>query len=106
MVPPARSFDRGLMITLHIEHPVSDFDTWRAAFGRFAEARERGGVRRHAVRRPVDDPAYVVVDLGFDDEAAARSFEQFLRTTVWARPENSPALRGEPVTRLLRDEPS
>lgn len=23
------------MPTLHIEHPITDFDTWNAAFGRF-----------------------------------------------------------------------
>jgi hypothetical protein len=28
------------MATLRIEHPITDFETWKAAFDRFAEARE------------------------------------------------------------------
>ncbi len=31
------------MATLHIEHPITDFDTWRSAFDRFAEARDERG---------------------------------------------------------------
>jgi hypothetical protein len=92
------------MILLHIEHPVHDFDVWREAFARFSDARANGGVRHQAVRRPVDDDRYVALELGFDDEDSARRFETFLHETVWARPENSPALAGRPVTRLLRDE--
>lgn len=89
------------MITLHIEHPISDFDTWRAAFAGFEDARARAGVRGHTVRQPVDDPAYVLVDLEFDTADQARDFEEFLRTRVWGVPANSPALAGAPVTRLL-----
>jgi len=92
------------MIILRIEHAITDFDTWAAAFSGFADARARAGVHHHVVRRPVDDPDFVAIDLSFDDVAAATSFETFLRTTVWARPENSPALRGEPVTSILREE--
>ena len=33
------------MATLHIEHPITDFDTWNAAFARFADARRRAGVQ-------------------------------------------------------------
>lgn len=93
------------MTILRIEHAVTDLRTWTNAFARFADARERAGVRRHSVRRPADHPDHVVVDLHFDDAAAARSFEHFLRTSVWAVPENSPALVGKPVTRLLEDAP-
>lgn len=92
------------MITLRIEHPISDFDTWRQAFARFSEARTNGGVRQQTVRRPLDDDRFVAIDLGFDDEEAARRFEAFLRESVWAQRGNSPALAGAPVTRLLRDE--
>lgn len=34
-----------LMATLHIQHPISDTGTWKAAFDRFAEARAKSGVR-------------------------------------------------------------
>ncbi len=89
------------MVTLHIEHEISDFDTWRVAFERFGAAREQAGVRRHAVRRPVDDPTYVVVDLDFDDVEHAERFRTFLETNVWAVPANAPALVGAPRTLIL-----
>jgi hypothetical protein len=89
------------MPTLHIEHPITDFATWKTAFDRFAAARSDAGVRRHRVQRPVDDPAYVVVDLDFDEVADAERFLGFLRSRVWASPENAPALAGTPRTRIL-----
>jgi hypothetical protein len=39
------------MATLHIEHAVTDFETWNTAFGRFAEARRQSGVRQQRVQR-------------------------------------------------------
>ena len=89
------------MTTLRIEHPISDFDVWTRAFDSFAEARERAGVTRYAVRHPVADPHHVYVDLELPDVAAAERFREFLRTQVWSRPEASPALAGEPVTHIL-----
>lgn len=93
------------MVTLHIEHPISDFDTWAAAFARFAEARRSAGVRAHRVQRPVDDLRYVVIDLDFDDVAAASAFLEFLTDIVWAVPDNAPALAGAPVTAILEAAP-
>jgi hypothetical protein len=89
------------MPTLHIEHPITDFETWSGAFNRFADARRQAGVRSHRVHRPIDDPNYVLVDLDFDTTEAAEAFLGFLTTTVWATPENSPALAGTPRTRIL-----
>ena len=94
------------MYTLHIEHPITDFDLWRAAFTRFAPLRLAAGVRSSTVRRPVDDPRYVSVDLDFDTPAGAEAFLQTLRTRVWAIPDNSPALAGDPITRILVTEES
>jgi hypothetical protein len=34
------------MTTLRIEHAISDFSTWKAAFDRFAGAWAQAGVRR------------------------------------------------------------
>jgi hypothetical protein len=93
------------MATLHIEHPVTDFGTWSAAFARFADARSRAGVREQRVRRPVDDPDYVVVDLDFDTVEQAEKFLGFLRTNVWASPQNAPALAGKPQARVLETAP-
>jgi hypothetical protein len=90
------------MPTLHIEHPITDYDTWKAAFDRFAEARRRAGVRGHRLQQPLDDPRYIVVDLDFATVEEAAAFLQFLQTRVWASPETAPALAGTPQTRLLR----
>jgi hypothetical protein len=89
------------LATLHIQHPVTDFDTWRSAFKRFADARRSAGVRAQRVLRPVDDPRFVVIDLDFDTAAEAQSFRSFLTTQVWAHPENSPGLAGTPETMIL-----
>src|SRR5947209_7457578 len=89
------------MITLSIEHPVTDLGTWKGAFDRFAERRRQGGVCAERVRHPVDDDRYVLIDLDFPSRAEAERFLGFLQTTVWASRENSPGLAGTPQTRLL-----
>ena len=62
------------MAILRIEHPVPDFDAWKAAFDSDPVGRQRGGVRRYRVLRPVDDPNFVLVDLEFDSSSEAESF--------------------------------
>ena len=91
------------MTTLHIEHPITDLGTWRAAFDRFADRRLQGGVRAERVQQPVDDEHYVVVDLDFTNLEQAGRFLTFLETTVWTSRDSSPALAGTPRTRLLED---
>ena len=68
------------MTTLHIEHPIVDFDLWRRAFDSFAGARARAGVLSHRILRPLD----------------------FVRANVWFTAQNSPALAGTPQTRVLQ----
>ncbi len=89
------------MATLHIEHAITDFETWKGAFDRFGEFREQSGVRGHQIRRPADDRHYVVIDLDFDTVGEAQRFLEFLRTRVWSSPDNAPALAGAPQTRIL-----
>lgn len=89
------------MPTLHIEHAISDFDVWTAAFGRFAEVRQDAGVRDQRVRRPIDDDHYVVIDLDFDTADEATALLEILRTRVWASPAASPALVGSANARIL-----
>ena len=89
------------MVTLQIEHPVTDLPTWQAAFDSFAERRRLGGVRAERVGHPVDDDRYVVIDLDFSTREQAERFADFLRTTVWAAPDSSPALAGTPRTRIV-----
>lgn len=88
------------MSTLQIEHPISDFTTWKAAFDRAAPLRASGQVRAYEVHQPVDDPAHVIVRLEFDDETRARAFLASLEQ-LWKDPEATPALRGVPRARLL-----
>lgn len=90
------------MTTLHIEHPITDLNTWLAAFGRFAEARAQAGVRAQRVQHPVDDPNYIVIDLDFSTTAEARRFIAFLENRVWSSAESAPALAGTPQTKLLQ----
>jgi ribosomal protein L35AE/L33A len=88
------------MSTLHIEHPISDFVTWKAAFDRAAPLRVKGHVRSYDIHQPVDDPDYVIVRLEFDDEGAAHAFLTTLEQ-LWKNPEATPALRGVPRARIL-----
>jgi hypothetical protein len=89
------------LTTLRIEHAINSYDAWRAAFDRFADARARAGVTSFAIRRPVDDPLYLVLDLEFPTPAAAEGFAAFLHGQVWSSPESSPGLAGIPQTRVL-----
>jgi hypothetical protein len=86
---------------LHIEHPISDYEIWRAAFDAAEPLREGAGVRDQRVFRPIDDDCYVVVHLDFLDAAAAAAFVDILRNRIWNRTDASPALRGEPRTAIL-----
>ena len=89
------------MPTLHIEHPITDLETWLSAFNAFADARRQAGVRGERVQRPVDNPEHIVVDLEFGTVGEAEAFLRFLRDQVWAIPENAPALAGTPDTMIL-----
>jgi hypothetical protein len=93
------------MTTLHIEHAITDFGTWKGAFDRFAAMRQQAGVLAHRVYQPIGDPNYVVVDLDFSTPAQAEAFLGFLRDKVWASPANAPALIGTPVTSMWEVAP-
>jgi hypothetical protein len=89
------------MTTLRIEHAIHDYGVWQQAFDSFAEVRANAGVRGFAIRRPVDDPKYLMIDLEFGAAGQADAFAQFLHQHVWSSPESSPALAGAPQTRIL-----
>ena len=86
--------------TLHIEHAITDYPTWKAAFDRFADARDRAGVTAHRVSLAEDDPSHIVIDLDFGSTEGARAFDTFLRERVWGTPA-APALAGTVSTRVL-----
>jgi hypothetical protein len=44
---------------------------WKAAFDSDPVGREKSGVRRYRVLRPVDDPNYVMIELEFDSSPEA-----------------------------------
>jgi hypothetical protein len=68
------------MATLHIEHGITEFSTWKAAFDRFAEKRREAGVTAHRIHQPYNDAAYVVLQLDFPSVEQAQEFRRFLET--------------------------
>jgi hypothetical protein len=82
---------------LQIEHPVPDFDAWKEAFDSDPLGRERSGVRRYRVLRPVDDPKYIMVDLEFDSSSEAEAFRAALEG-LWRRVE---VVGESPRTRIV-----
>lgn len=91
---------RVMTATLHIEHAITDYPTWKAAFDRFADARTQAGVTAHRIRLLEEDPRQIVIDLDFDAPAPAHAFSAFLHERVWGS-RNAPALVGVPTTRVL-----
>ena len=87
--------------TLHIEHPITAYATWRQAYDRFAEVRRQAGVLADRVHRPVGEEAAIVIELDFGSVAEAQAFLAFLERDVWSSPERSPALAGRPRTLIL-----
>jgi hypothetical protein len=76
------------MFTVQIEHPIPDFNGWRAAFDRDPARREASGVRRYRIFRPVDDPRFVAIDLDFDTRDAADEFVTTMRG-IWKQVEGT-----------------
>ena len=72
------------MPILQIEHGLRDYDAWKKSFESDPIGREQGRVRRYRISRPIDDPNYVIVDLEFDSNDDAESFQTKLRE-LWAR---------------------
>ena len=71
------------MILLRIEHPVQDFDRWKAVFDGDPLDRRGSGVRGYTVSRGVDEPLLVDIVLEFDEvEAAVRMRGRLER--LWA----------------------
>jgi hypothetical protein len=74
------------MPTLHIEHQVADFDTWkRNAFDADPLGRVKSGVRSHRISRGASDPNYVLIELEFNSMAEAEAMHAALRN-LWRNP--------------------
>ena len=76
------------MYILRIEHPVPDFDGWKKAFDSDPVGREKSGVRRYRVLRPLDNANYVMIDLEFDTASLAEALLAAMRV-VWGRVEGT-----------------
>jgi hypothetical protein len=76
------------MVMLRIEHPVPDFDGWKKAFDSDPVGRQRSGVRRYQILRPVEDRKFVMIDLEFDTLEQAEALLAAMRV-VWGRVEGS-----------------
>ncbi len=74
------------MFVLRIEHAIRDFEGWKSAFESDPIGRERLGVRRYQILRPIDDPNYVMIDLEFDTSREAEACHAALRE-LWGRVE-------------------
>jgi cytidylate kinase len=90
------------MATLRVELEVREYGLWRGAFDKDVGGRERSGVRRYRIFRPVDSDDEVMLDLDFDTTAEAAAFIDILRAKVWPSPDNAPAKVGAPTTRILQ----
>lgn len=90
------------MATVHIEHAIRDYHSWKAAFDRDPAGREASGVRRYRVSRPIDDEHYVIIELDFDTRELADAFVTKMRA-IWNRVEGD-LMRGPQVRVLTRLE--
>jgi hypothetical protein len=71
------------MIILRIEHPVPNFDSWKKmGFDNDPLNREKSGVRRHQILRPVDNSNYVMIDLSFGSQGDAEAMLEKLKV-MW-----------------------
>jgi hypothetical protein len=93
------------MSTLHIEHAITDYGTWRSAFDALAGVRRDAGVTAERIAQPIDDPHRIVIDLEFGSSGEATAFLSFLHEHVWATPEASPALAGRPQAAVYEPAP-
>ncbi|MGC4107491.1 MAG: hypothetical protein QM753_14305 [Thermomicrobiales bacterium] len=86
------------MYVLHMEHPVPDYSSWKAAFDSDPIDRVGSGVVSYRITRPVDDDRYVLIDLDFPTAELAEAALAKLQA-LWA---NVTVTGGvTPTTRLL-----
>lgn len=76
------------MYMLRIEHPVPSYEGWKQAFDSDPVGREKSGVRRYQILRPIDNPNYVIIDLEFDTAVQAEALLNAMRV-VWGRVEGT-----------------
>ncbi|MBF6205815.1 MULTISPECIES: hypothetical protein [Nocardia] len=65
--------------TVHIDHVVRDYETWKPMFDAFDNFLAEAGARNCRVQRFTHYPNRVLVDVDFDSMAAAEAFRERLR---------------------------
>lgn len=76
------------MYMLRIEHSVPNYEGWKQTFDSDPVGREKSGVRRYQILRPIDNPNYVMIDLEFDTLGQAEALLAAMRV-VWGRVEGT-----------------
>jgi hypothetical protein len=89
------------MPILHIEHRITDLDTWLQVFNSRAQAREQAGVAAVHIFQSEEDPGHIVELLFFDTDEGPRNYQKFLREYAWL--ESSPGLAGHPHAAILHE---
>ncbi|KXK15495.1 MAG: hypothetical protein UZ14_CFX002000516 [Chloroflexi bacterium OLB14] len=72
------------MYMLRIEHPIPSYEKWKQAFDSDPVGREKMGVKRYQILRPVDNPNHVMIDLEFNTAQEAEALLNAMRE-VWKR---------------------
>src|SRR5215216_4202529 len=88
-----RRRDQQEMYILRIEHPVADYDVWKAAFDNDPIGRERSGVRRYRIMRTTDDPSHVMIELESDSLGEAEAVKAALGEVQFDSPSEAEAVR-------------
>lgn len=86
------------MTVLRIEHKTQSYEGWKKVFDSDPIGREKSGVKRYYIYRPVDDENYVIIDLVFENRADADAALAALKK-VWSNVEG--AVIFDPQTRIL-----
>jgi hypothetical protein len=86
------------MFILRIEHPVPDYEAWKQVFDSDPVGREKSGVRRYRVLRPIDDPHYAMIDLEFANRSDAEAMLASLRV-LWEGVQGT--IMSNPQTRIV-----
>lgn len=87
------------MIVLQIEHAVPNFTGWKQAFDSDPVGRERSGVRRYRILRPVDNPNFAIIELEFDTVPEAEALLAAMQV-VWGLVQGT-IIEGGPQSRIV-----
>jgi streptomycin 6-kinase len=85
-------------VCVHLEHPVPDYEAWKAAFDSDPLDRKASGVLAYRILRPVGGEGRVAVDLEFADRSTAERFRDAL-LRLWSS-SGAVAVMRDPIVRV------